>query len=77
MFQYFECYSFSESQVNLTEEKDPYKDYRFAKWMTKNVGVQGIPPSAFYTEPNKKLAENLIRLCFIKVSYSTEIIYSH
>lgn len=34
--------------------------------MTKNVGIQGIPPSAFYSTPNKKLAENFVRYCFIK-----------
>lgn len=28
--------------------------------------LQGIPTSAFYTGQDKKLAENLIRFCFIK-----------
>lgn len=36
--------------------------------MIKNVGLQGIPPSAFYSDKNKHLGENLIRFCFMKVS---------
>ncbi|XP_060523611.1 kynurenine aminotransferase isoform X2 [Cylas formicarius] len=55
-----------ESQVDLNSEQDKYKDYRFTKWMTKKVGLQGIPPSAFYGSEHKKLGENLVRYCFIK-----------
>lgn len=57
----------TESEVRLSEETDQYKDYRFTKWMTKNVGLQGIPPSAFYGPDNKHLGENFVRYCFIKV----------
>ena len=56
-----------ESQIDLSSEKDKWKDYRFTKWMTKNLGLQGIPPSAFYTERDKSLAENFVRYCFFKV----------
>lgn len=35
--------------------------------MTKNVGLQGIPSTAFYSEPHKTLSENYVRYCFIKV----------
>lgn len=59
---------FSENSIDLSDEKDFHKDYKFTKWMTKNVGVLGIPPSAFYSKPNKHLAEKYIRFCFIKVS---------
>ncbi|GLG92965.1 hypothetical protein R5R35_001918 [Gryllus longicercus] len=55
-----------EKKVNLSEENDRWKDYRFTKWMSKNVKLQGIPPSAFYSEPHKPLAENYVRYCFIK-----------
>lgn len=34
--------------------------------MTKNLGLQGIPTSAFYNEGNKPLAEDFVRYCFIK-----------
>lgn len=53
--------------MDLNSESDPYKDYRFTKWMTKNVGLQGIPPTCFYSKDNKTLAENFVRYCFIKV----------
>ncbi|CAB0035502.1 unnamed protein product [Trichogramma brassicae] len=56
-----------EKNVNLDEEQDEYKDYRFTKWMTKNVGLQGIPPSAFYSKEHKHLGEDNVRYCFIKV----------
>lgn len=55
-----------ESKVNLNAEKDKYKDYRFTKWMTKNVKLQGIPPSVFYSEPHKHIGEDFVRYCFIK-----------
>ncbi|XP_066598260.1 kynurenine aminotransferase isoform X3 [Prorops nasuta] len=55
-----------ERRVNLTEEKDENKDYKFTKWMTKNVGIQGIPPSAFYSPQHKHLGEENVRYCFIK-----------
>lgn len=53
-------------KVDLSEETDAHKDYRFTKWMTKNVGLQGIPPSAFYSKPNKHLGEDFVRYCFFK-----------
>lgn len=53
--------------VNLSNEKDEQNDMKFAKWMTKNVKLLGIPPSAFYSKEHKYLASNLIRFCFFKV----------
>lgn len=53
-------------QVDLSGEKDPHKDYRFVKWLTKQHKLQGIPPSAFYGPEHKHLASDLIRFCFIK-----------
>lgn len=54
------------SAVNLSEEKDEQNDMKFAKWMTKNVKLLGIPPSAFYSKEHKYLSSNLIRFCFFK-----------
>ncbi|XP_034661672.1 kynurenine--oxoglutarate transaminase 3 [Drosophila subobscura] len=54
------------SKVDLSSEPDQHRDYKFTKWMTKNMGLQGIPPSAFYSEPNKPLGEDFVRYCFIK-----------
>lgn len=53
-------------KVDLSSEPDQWKDYKFTKWMTKNIGLQGIPPSAFYSEENKPLGENFVRYCFFK-----------
>lgn len=55
-----------ENKVKLNEETDPQRDYRFTKWMIKNVGVQGIPPSAFYSDEHKHLGEDYVRYCFMK-----------
>lgn len=57
-----------ENKVRLNEEQDANRDYRFTKWMIKNVGVQGIPPSAFYSDEHKHLGEDCVRYCFIKVN---------
>lgn len=58
----------ADSKVDLSKENDKWRDYKFTKYMTKNVGLQGIPPSAFYSEGNKSLAEDFVRYCFIKVN---------
>ncbi|XP_075146502.1 kynurenine aminotransferase [Haematobia irritans] len=55
-----------EKKIDINSEPDKYRDYKFTKWMTKNMGLQGIPPSAFYNEEHKKLGENFVRYCFIK-----------
>lgn len=58
---------FAADKVGMDTETDRYRDYRFAKWASRNLKVQGIPPSAFYSVPHKHLGENYIRFCFIKV----------
>lgn len=50
----------------MNSESDAQKDYRFTKWMAKNVGVLGIPPSAFFNDSHKKLMETFVRYCFVK-----------
>ncbi|CAG0898236.1 unnamed protein product [Cyprideis torosa] len=54
-------------KLNLESEPDKYMDYKLVKWMSKNWKLQGIPPSAFYSEEDKTLGEYYIRFCFIKV----------
>lgn len=61
-----------ESLVDMNSEPDPQRDYRFTKWMIKNVGLQGIPPSVFYNESNKHLLENYVRYCFFKKDENLE-----
>jgi hypothetical protein len=40
--------------------------------MTKNVGLQGIPSTIFYSEPNKPLGESFVRYCFCKKNQTLE-----
>jgi len=43
------------------------KDYRFVRWLCKEKRLGGIPPTAFYSQPHKPIAENYIRFCFAKI----------
>ncbi|XP_076302425.1 kynurenine aminotransferase-like [Lasioglossum baleicum] len=61
-----------KDKVSFEGETDGYKDYCFTKWMTKNVGVQGIPPSTFYSSEHKYLGEDNVRYCFIKEDKNLE-----
>jgi len=42
------------------------RDWAFCRWITIDVGVAAIPPSAFYGNENKHLAANLARFAFCK-----------
>jgi len=53
-------------KIDLSSESDKQRDYRFVKWLTKNRKLQGIPPSAFFSQSHKHIGENYIRFCFIK-----------
>lgn len=59
-------WSAHKNDVDLSSENDPQLDFKFAKWLSKNKKLQGIPPSAFFSEPHKSIGENYIRFCFIK-----------
>lgn len=61
-----------EKKIDINSESDKYRDYKFTKWMTKNMGLQGIPPSAFYSQDHKNLGENFVRYCFIKKQENLE-----
>ncbi len=39
-------------------------DVSFCRWLTSEVGVAAVPPSAFYTDPSR--APQLARFCFAK-----------
>jgi aspartate/methionine/tyrosine aminotransferase len=41
-------------------------DVQFARWLTAEVGVAAIPPSAFYVEADRHLARTLVRFAFCK-----------
>ncbi|KAI1290064.1 Kynurenine--oxoglutarate transaminase 3 [Halotydeus destructor] len=65
---YFMMADFSQllQHVDISSETDGTRDHCVAIWLSKNKKLQGIPSSAFYGEQDKILAENLIRICFIK-----------
>jgi aspartate/methionine/tyrosine aminotransferase len=48
------------------DESKGTRDYEFCRWLPKEIGVAAIPPSAFYSDENKKLIQNFARFCFCK-----------
>lgn len=64
---------FSIDLLDMNSESDAQRDYRFTKWMIKNVGLQAIPPSAFFNQTNKSLMENFARFCFSKKDETLQI----
>lgn len=58
-----------ENKLDLSSETDEYKDFRFTKWLSKNIKLQTMPFSIFFSEKNKLIATDYIRLCFFKVMY--------
>ncbi|EGC36025.1 hypothetical protein DICPUDRAFT_78310 [Dictyostelium purpureum] len=42
------------------------RDWNVSRWLTTEIGVTTIPPSAFYSDENAKLAENFVRFTFCK-----------
>jgi aspartate/methionine/tyrosine aminotransferase len=42
------------------------RDWALSRWLTKEVGITCIPPSAFYRYETIHLAENLLRFAFCK-----------
>ncbi len=42
------------------------RDWAFCRWLTVEVGVTPIPPSAFYIPKTKHLAKNMARFAFCK-----------
>ena len=55
----------AEKTVAMPADPMP-RDWAMSRWMTKEVGVTAIPPSAFYDEKNIALASNLLRFAYCK-----------
>jgi N-succinyldiaminopimelate aminotransferase len=47
-------------------------DVDFCRWLIETVGVAAIPPSAFYSEAHKSLAQNWVRFTFCKQDATLE-----
>jgi len=48
-----------------TPSDDP-RDVQICRWLTREIGVAAIPPSAFYSPGHKALAKDVARFCFCK-----------
>jgi len=48
------------------EDKTVTRDWALCRWLTEEIGVAAIPPSAFYCQENKHLAANYARFAFCK-----------
>ena len=64
----------SNISKDFSTDETEYKDSKFVKYLIKEKGLATIPTTVFYSDANKKLAENYIRFCFFKVYI--EIIYN-
>lgn len=64
-----------ENKLDLSSETDQYKDFRFTKWLSRVIKLQSIPFSIFYSEKNKPMAVDYMRLCFFKVIFKILVIY--
>jgi kynurenine--oxoglutarate transaminase/cysteine-S-conjugate beta-lyase/glutamine--phenylpyruvate transaminase len=54
-------------QITAATPTDPMpRDWALSRWLTQEVGVTAIPPSAFYSTPNVPLARNFLRFAFCK-----------
>lgn len=54
-----------EKTVAMPADPMP-RDWALSRWMTKEVGVTAIPPSAFYGKETLHLAKNLLRFAYCK-----------
>ena len=59
-------YMKSENEDGTGFEETNLRDWKFARWLTKEIGVACIPPSPFYAKEHKHMVQNLARFCFCK-----------
>lgn len=58
-----------EQNIDLSKEAGEHKDSKFIKVLIKKVKIQGLSLAAQYSESNRKLGENFVRFCFVKVFF--------
>lgn len=56
----------ADTSALTVPDSDPLRDAAVAKWLTTEVGVCAIPPSAFYCAEHQPLAGALLRFAFCK-----------
>ncbi|XP_071947856.1 kynurenine--oxoglutarate transaminase 3-like isoform X2 [Antedon mediterranea] len=69
---YFILADVSKINVDFDDGTSDTRDYKFVRWLTKNVGVATIPPSAFFSDDHKYIGEKYIRICIIKEESTLE-----
>lgn len=53
-------------QEHPTPDLPELQDWKTCYWLTREIGVAAIPPSAFYSPPHQHLASRYARFCFCK-----------
>lgn len=67
------------SQLGVTEEmiedgSGDTKDFKFAKWLTKEWKLATIPLSGFYSPAHRHMAEDFVRICYFKKEETIEAV---
>jgi len=62
-----------KKSVYIDSNSNKTADYQFCEWLTKEIGVCAIPPSAFYSSPNKHLVSNFARFAFCKTDHDLDL----
>lgn len=60
------------AETFLGSDEQVTRDWAVARWLTREVGVSPIPPSAFYCRANKHLAADYSRFAFCKTDADIE-----
>eukprot|EP01118_Nematostelium_gracile_P013147 TRINITY_DN4933_c0_g1_i1.p1 TRINITY_DN4933_c0_g1~~TRINITY_DN4933_c0_g1_i1.p1 ORF type:complete len:440 (+),score=105.81 TRINITY_DN4933_c0_g1_i1:29-1348(+) len=58
--------------IYINKEDTASPDFQFCRWLTKEIGVAAIPPTAFYSVQHSHVAQNFVRFCFIKKDETLE-----
>jgi aspartate/methionine/tyrosine aminotransferase len=57
-------------------EEEPGKmenyDYALCRWLTTEIGITLIPPSAFFAAENAGMSKTWVRICFAKTEETLE-----
>ena len=64
---------FLDKQALATGTPGTTRDYQFCRWLTKDIGVAAIPPSAFYSKQHANMAANYARFAFCKKDESFDM----
>ena len=63
---YFCLVNMESIRLPVEPTQEETRDWTTCKWLTTQVGVAAIPPTAFYGGENRVISENYARFCFCK-----------